>query len=179
MIIGVMSDTHGHLTEMRRAASRMLEEFNVDVIVHLGDDSTDADELKHMADEVMSVPGIFEKRYKDQSIPNRIIKEFKDIPFLLTHTPTTDGHDLPDDINPTEAAQDGDARAILYGHTHIFDAREKHGAIYINPGHLKPKDNRSDVLTFAILDVDPPRLHIRIINLNGGVELEKTFFIEE
>ena len=178
MILGIMSDTHGHLTEMREAASRMAEEFNADVINHLGDDSTDADDLKISFKNVVSVPGIFETRYKDPAFPNRIIKEFEGVPFLITHTPVKDAHDLEEDINPTEAAQDGDVKIVLYGHTHKPFIGERYGAYYINPGHIHPKDNRGSSMTFAILELKPHKLEVKIIELKGSVIDQKTFFIE-
>ena len=178
MILGAMSDTHGCLTQMRRAATRMLEEFGAEVIIHLGDDSTDADELSRLGIDVISVPGIFEERYSNSNFLNRIIKEFCGVPFLLTHTPTRDRHDLHDDIDPTEAAKNGDAKVILYGHTHISAVIEKNGAIYINPGHLKTGDNRGEKMSFAIIDVKPPTLDVKIIELDGGIILEKRFHLD-
>lgn len=177
MIIGVMSDTHGFLTEMRQAANKMIEEFGVDLIIHLGDDATDADELMGIGVDVISVPGVFEDRYKDKNIPNRIIKSFEGITFLMTHTPTRDSHDLEGDIDPTEAAQGGEARVILCGHTHIPTITEKFGAIYINPGTLKPYDGRSAHQSFAIIELKKSLLHVRILELKGGVMQEKTFHL--
>lgn len=179
MIIGIMSDTHGHLTQMRQAAERMVEKFKAGVIIHLGDDSTDADELRGIVPELISVPGIFESRYKDKTIPNRIIKEFEGIPFLITHMPVADAHDLQDDIDPTAAAQDGDVKVILFGHTHKPAIMEKYGVHYINPGHLNPKDNRSGQMTFAIIDAYSNKLNVKIVELNSDSSIEdKTFFIE-
>lgn len=178
MIIGVMSDTHGHLTEMRLAASQMVERYAADVIIHIGDDSTDADELASLSVNVITVPGIFEARYRDPGVQNRVIHEFDGIPFLLTHTPTKDPHDKPSDIDPTEAAQDGDAKVVLYGHTHTPLISEKFGAIYINPGHLNKDDRRGEPSTFAIIETRASRLIVKIIELKGKISQEKTFFIE-
>lgn len=177
MKIGVMSDTHGHLTEMRKTAMRMLEEFGVDVIIHLGDDSTDADELAGICDDVIAVPGVFEARYKDPSIQNRIVKKFDGITFLITHTPTHDAHDLPLDPDPTELAQDGEVGVVLHGHTHRYCMEEKNGALYINPGNLNVGDKRSDKMTFAILEPNKGRLNVKIVEFAGGVIENKNFFV--
>ena len=178
MIIGVMSDTHGHLTEMRKAASRMVDEFGATVLIHLGDDSTDADELRGVTQEFFSVPGIFEARYKDANVPNRMIREFMDIPFLLTHTPTANPHDRPNDIDPTAAAQDKEVKVVLHGHTHKPHISERFGAYYVNPGHLNPKDDRGSEMTFGIIELDPPKMQIKIIALEGGTVEQKLFFVE-
>ena len=42
MIIGVMSDTHGNLAYMQRAANIMVRDFGAEALVHLGDDYDDA-----------------------------------------------------------------------------------------------------------------------------------------
>ncbi len=173
-----MSDTHGHLTEMRRAARRMVESFGVDVVVHLGDDSTDADEISTIADEVISVPGVFEERYRNKDIPNRIIKNFDGIPFLLTHTPTRDPRDSPLDLDPTELAQSGEVKVVLHGHTHRYGVEEKNGAIYINPGHLNVGDKRSPILTFAIIEPVRGRLNVKFVDLDGGIIEDKFFLVE-
>lgn len=172
-ILGIMSDTHGNLTEMRRVAAMMLEKFNVDVIIHLGDDATDADELKSLDIEVITVPGVFEERYLDAGVPNRIIRKFEGVPFLLTHTPVRDRHDIEGDIDPTEAVKLGDVNVVLYGHTHLPAVSEKYGAVYINPGHLKLDCNRGDEPTFAIIVLNPPKMDIKFIGLDGKIKNEK------
>ncbi|MBI2092303.1 MAG: metallophosphoesterase family protein [Deltaproteobacteria bacterium] len=172
MILGIMSDTHGHLTEMRFVAKKMIEEFGAEIIIHLGDDSTDAEDLRAACSEVITVPGVFEAKYADPNVPNRIIREFDGIPFLLNK------HDLEGDIDPTETAQDGDAKVVLYGHTHQHMISEKHGAIYINPGHLKMDDNRGFEPSFAIIRTAPQKIDVKIIGLRENVLEEKTFFVE-
>lgn len=178
MIIGVMGDTHGFLTEMREAALKMLKSYNAELIIHLGDDSTDADELRAFIPDIISVPGIFEDRYKDPKFPNRIIQEFEGVPFLMTHTPTRDPHDIHGDIDPTEAAANGDVKVVLHGHTHQPAVEEKNGAIYINPGHMKPDDKRGNRPTFAMIDLTPPKMRVRIIETGGEVVEDKTLFLE-
>lgn len=181
MKIGVMSDTHGHLDIMRRAASKMIEEYGVDTIIHLGDDSTDADELKALPIDVRCVPGIFEARYRLENVPNRVIEEFEGIPFLLTHTSKRESCDLEGDIDPTEAIQDGDVKVMLHGHTHRWFIGEEGGGIVINPGHLTPSGSKASKgcePTFAVLDVTSRKLKVMIVSLDGDLMAEKTFFFE-
>ncbi len=173
-----MSDTHGHLTEMRLVAKKMVEGYGAEVIIHLGDDSTDAEDLRSSCSEVITVPGVFEEKYANPQVPNRIIREFDGISFLLTHTPIKDKHDLQGDIDPTEAAQDSDVKIVLYGHTHQHMISEKHGAIYINPGHLKMDDNRGFEPSFAIIKTAPSKINVKIIDLCGNILEEKTFFVK-
>ena len=159
-------------------ASLMIEKYHADLIIHLGDESTDADDLKNFDINVISVPGIYEDRYKNRDIPNRIIKVFDEIPFLLTHSPISTHNDLSDDIDPTETAKNGDTKVVLYGHTHQPLVSEKNGAIYINPGHLKIDDRRGDPPTFGIIEIKNNKLDIRIIDLNGDVLIEKRIVVD-
>lgn len=177
MKIGVMSDTHGHLDAMKKAVARMINEHHVDMLIHLGDDSSDVEALSSIPVEIIWVPGIYENRYKDKSIPNRLIKEIEDVPFLLSHTPTKDPHDLENDIDPTEAICDGDVKVMLHGHSHKWKIGEERGVIIINPGHLRTNDERGGEPTFAILDVSSSKLDAKILGLKGDVLAEKTFFI--
>jgi len=176
MKIGVMSDTHGSLDMMRKAANKMIDQFHVDTIIHLGDDSADVEELSSLPVALHWVPGVFESRYQNPGITNRLIKEFEEIPFLLTHTPTRDSHDLDGDIDPTEAIEDGDVKVVLHGHTHSWKICEEKGIIIINPGHLKDKDSKGDNASFAILDLSSAKLDVKIYSMPGEVLAEKTFF---
>lgn len=178
MKLGIMSDTHGHLDLMRQVALKMINDHKVEAIIHLGDDSTDAEQLASLSVDVHWVPGIFEPRYKDPSIPNRVIKEFEDVPFLLTHTPAVDPHDIEGDINPADAIHDGDVKVMLHGHTHVYRIVEEKGVFIINPGHLKPNDEKGREPTYAVLDVLNSKLHVKICGINGNAIEEKTFFLE-
>lgn len=177
MIIGLMSDTHGFVTEMRRVAALMVEKYRAELIIHLGDDSTDADDLLSFGIDVISVPGIHEDRYKNQGIQNRVITNLGGVKFLLTHSPTTTGNDLPDDVDPTEVAKNGSVKVILYGHTHQPLISEKNGATYINPGHLKMDDKRGNPPTFGIMEIKGEKMDVKIIDLNGVVLTEKRVFV--
>lgn len=178
MKIGVMSDTHGNLDTMRRVAAKMIDKYGVNTIVHLGDDSADAEELSSLPIELYWIPGIFEDRYKDPKITNRLIKEFEDIPFLFSHTPTKDSHDIEGDIDPAQAVEDGDVKVMLHGHSHMWRIDEEKQVIIINPGHLMSEDSKGREQTYAILDVTPRRLDVKIMSLGDQLVAEKTFFLE-
>lgn len=178
MKIGVFSDSHGNMTVLRQAAMACIDRHHVDALVHLGDDSTDADELAHLGPELICVPGVFEDRYQDKSIPNRLIHEFQGVPFLITHTVTRDRHDLEGDIDPTALVRDGDVKAVLYGHTHMYKLGKEYDVVFINPGHLKPDDNRGNQPSYAVVEIDPKKIRAQIIDLKGEVLEDKTFFLE-
>jgi len=180
MKLGIISDTHGYLDLMRRVARQLVEDHGVDVIIHLGDDSTDADELSSLPGSLVSVPGVFEERYKNPSIPNRIIMDFDDVSFLITHTLQKDAHDIDGDIDPAEAIEDGDIKVVLHGHSHLWRIGEEKGVVIINPGHLLPeghKASRGNGPTYAVLDLTTHRLDAKIFSAEGRLITEKTFFL--
>ena len=177
MRIGVMSDTHGDMDSMRTAAVAMLNDHNVEAIVHLGDDSSDANELIESGVAVYSVPGLFEPSYKNPSIPNRAIHEFNGVPFLLTHSVVKTPQDPIEDLDPKEIVDDDEVKVVLYGHSHIYRISEERGVIFINPGHLKNGDKRSPRKTYAIVDILATKIVAKIIDLGGEVVEERTFFL--
>ena len=175
MKVGVVSDSHGNLEYLRRAC-RMLIERGAEILVHLGDEiEPDSKILAEFPARSICVPGVFEKAYKDPSIPNRILTELGGLRVLITHTPESHENDLPGDLKPEEIRRERKADLILYGHTHLYDARMEEGVLLINPGHLKVSDKKGRPPSFALLDIEGRRAKVEILGMNGEVLLEKTF----
>ncbi|UCC11332.1 MAG: metallophosphoesterase family protein, partial [candidate division WOR-3 bacterium] len=68
MKVGVTSDTHKYLKNFIRAIDS-LRRHGVDLIIHLGDDYTDCDEIGE--EDIVRVPGVYSEQYQDPGIPNR------------------------------------------------------------------------------------------------------------
>ncbi|MFA4875196.1 MAG: YfcE family phosphodiesterase [bacterium] len=178
MIIGVMSDTHGRLDFMQRAADLMVSKFKVDAIVHLGDDYTEAVKMDTKGRQLFAVPGVFESVWQENVVPHRLIKEFGGVKFMLSHTPTWDSHDIEGDLNPGRARSRYGAEVLLHGHTHRRRVMYSvDGLIVICPGHLKTDKDRGEPATFAIIEVKAPDLVIKFANLEGQVIDEHRFTI--
>lgn len=168
MRLGVMSDTHGNIPFMQRAADRMREEFEVEGIVHLGDTFADAKQLKLDGVRLFAVPGVYEAAWGDPAIPHRLIEEFGGVRFLISHTATQDSHDLPGDIDPGCARERYGIDVLLHGHTHRHGAASSEdGLVVVNPGHLKAARDRGAPATFAIIDAQYPRLSVKFYELDG------------
>ena len=168
MRLGIMSDTHGNLPLMQRAADRMIDEFRVDAVVHLGDDLADAKQLRLRGKALYAVPGLFERAYTDGSAARRRIEQLGGISFFLSHTPTADPRDTDSDLNPGRARSRYGCDVLLHGHTHRYRAEEAmDGLIMINPGHLKAEEDRGMPATFAIVDASRPNLKVEIYDLAG------------
>ena len=171
MKIGVVSDSHGQVENLRRAITAM-KEAGADRIVHLGDDY---DDVKALSDQeramIIQVPGVFSTYYQDPLIPNRLIEEWEEVRVLLTHTPEAHKHDLPTDPKPEDAVARGEVRVVLFGHSHIPEVKEQAGVIWVNPGHLKADDKKGYPPTYALLEVVGSEIRVRILNLFNGTEL--------
>ena len=176
MIVGVVSDSHGNLEALRLAATRMLEADSVDLFIHLGDDFDDALVLEEFDRHYIRVPGVFSDYYQDRAIPNRIIREFEGWRFLLTHTDVSHSNDLPDDLKPEYLIETRQVDVVLHGHTHIPRLEEKHGILFINPGHLKSKDKKGMAPSYAVVEVVPDRIRARIIELESGARVKDIEF---
>jgi hypothetical protein len=173
MKIGVVSDSHGHVGNLR-CAIKALREARVNRIVHLGDNYDDVSVLSgDEGADIMQVPGVFCPSYQEPGIPNRVVVEWEGIKVLLSHTAEAHKNDLPSDLKPEEVVASGEVRMVLIGHSHIPEIKEHAGVIWVNPGHLKDDDKKGYPPTYAILEIVGTEVRARILTLFGGQE----FFI--
>ena len=171
MKIGVVSDSHGHVENLRRAIKALRSE-GVNRIVHLGDDYDDVKALSgEEGADIMQVPGVFCASYHEPGIPNRIIAEWEGVKVLLSHTAEAHKNDLPSDLKPEEVVVRGEVQMVLVGHSHIPEIKEHGGIIWVNPGHLKDDDKKGYPPTYAILEIVYTEVRASILTLFGGKEL--------
>jgi len=175
-MIGVMSDTHGNIENMKTVAKLMLEQ-DVEWIIHLGDFYKDALELDSLTERVIKVPGVFSDEYQNPNIPNRLIRNFNGVKVLITHTKESHENDLKGDIKPEELVAEKKVDVVLYGHTHVYGATVSNGVLFVNPGHLQNEDKKGYPPTFAILDIEGRKVIVRILDMEKKAKLEETFNI--
>ncbi|MEW5761218.1 MAG: metallophosphoesterase family protein [Candidatus Thermoplasmatota archaeon] len=173
MIICVVSDSHGELDNLKNAAVWAKEKEKAETILHLGDESEDAHVLAPLGLNIIAIPGVYEAKYQDHAIPNRLIEEYNNWKVLLTHTVTAHENDLPEDIKPEELIAQKKVSLILYGHTHIPLIEERNGIIYVNPGHLKKDDKKKYKPSFGIIKFEENYVEIRLIRLEDKQEFAK------
>ena len=118
-LIGVISDTHGHL---RAEAAEALK--GVDLIIHAGDIGKPEvlSELGKIA-PVHAVRGNMDGHWAF-GLPETEIVEVGDFLFYVLH----DVFRL--DIDPAAAG----FAAVINGHTHTPDIENRKGVLYLNPG---------------------------------------------
>jgi putative phosphoesterase len=175
MRIGVVSDSHREIENLRKAVLLLINKQNVEAIVHLGDNYEDTSIFKKFDVKIIKVPGVFSNYYQDKDIPNRIIEIFNDRKTLITHTKCCHENDLPGDLKPEEFVCKKSVDVILYGHSHIPRIEQKHDILYINPGHLKSEDKKGYPPTFAVVDFQK-LISVIIFNLMGEIMQSEIFY---
>ena len=173
MKILMISDTHGNdlfITTLIAVAKQH------DLVIHLGDDYQDAQLLIDHEVPVIRVPGTWTAEYQNSMIDNRRFDEFLGWRLFLTHTPSVDARDLPDDIDPKRVIQNEEADIFCHGHTHRPMISEDHGVTVLNPGHLTAFVDRGYRASFATLELSTTDCNISIIDFeNGDVVDSKQF----
>ncbi len=170
MIIGVVSDTHGEISNLRMAFRRAVQESGAEVFIHLGDDYDDMKAVEAGNTEIIRVPGIFSDYYSRDEVENRVIRELGEWRFLLSHTSDADSKDLEGDMDPRKIAESNRVDVLLHGHTHIPEIALEKGYIRINPGNLRDKDKKGYPPTFCIIDAGPDSLDVKIFQLYAEEE---------
>ena len=122
MNIGVMSDTHGNRKLMHRVADQMRQDAGVTLIIHLGDNFEDAEELRDYGHTVHMVPGLWCPEYRNNRVPKTTLDSFDGVSIACAHA--------EDDLQ--EKAQQADV--VLVGHTHCGKIEQRGDVLWLNPG---------------------------------------------
>ena len=127
MKIGVLSDTHGDLANIRKVIKRVTD---VAMWLHAGDCSQDADYLRSL----VTVPVCAVRGNCDGHTPAKIDEfiEADNCKIWLTH-----GHRYGVKQGVQELVNWGkcyEANVVVYGHTHIADNHWCEGMLLFNPG---------------------------------------------
>lgn len=143
MKIGVVSDTHGNIANLEKAVEWMERKQKISVLYHLGDDYDDVAVLGEHALEIVQIPGIYDQRYKDGSLPAKSFEMVQGITILLVHS-------RDKDMTKEDAAR---SDIVLCGHTHKEELKLDDGRLLMNPGHLKGPLDKNMPPTFGILSI--------------------------
>ncbi len=154
MRILVLSDTHRHLEPMRRAVAQA---GAVDYIFHLGDHLADAAQMANYSDvPVLSVKGNCD--YAGEAQREVYLEGQK---MILTH-----GHQFAVKYSLNRLgyyAQEQQADAVLFGHTHVPCMEYVQGRLLYNPGSLgEPRGRKA---TFGLLMVTKEGIYPKTVEL--------------
>ena len=175
-LIGVFSDSHNNLHNLKNAAERA-KTLGAKVFFHLGDTYKDAEVLNEYSKKVFCVPGLYEKEYADPKIDNHFFTEVAGFNIFVTHSEKLEPQDLPGSLDPKTIAINNEADIYLYGHTHLYEAMIKGDTLFLNPGHLKTGDNRSETLSFGMLELTEKKAIGRVYGLDGKI-LQETVLLK-
>jgi len=136
---------------------------NTDIVIHLGDDYEDIDFFKLLLEgkEVYQVPGIYHPRYRNGALPAVKTLKIEDWNIALVHNlEDLFRKKILGDIN-------------FYGHTHKTEIFARDGKLFVNPGHLKDDFDRGFAASYAIMEITPKSVNIKIITLSGRIIKER------
>jgi uncharacterized protein len=141
MKIGIVSDTHGNIDMLENVVDWLIRKHKISVLYHLGDDYNDVGVLADRFLEIVQVPGLYDERYRNQTLPSKLFEMVLGLTILLVHS--TDKDATRDDISKSDI--------ILSGHTHKEELRLEDGRLFMNPGHLKGPLDKNMPPTFGFL----------------------------
>ena len=131
MRVGVFSDSHGDW----EALDELLEKMgHVDAVCFLGDVAKDAD---HLRDRLAGMPGqppLYAVRgnndyFSTCQLPWDLLIELDGARIYMTH-----GHRMVSYMSLVYKAQELQANAALFGHTHAAFCEVQQGVLLLNPG---------------------------------------------
>lgn len=128
MKIGLVSDSHGNLRELKRAVTQM---GDVDLIFHMGDYADDAQEIKKWK----SIPVFSVKGNMDTFSPygeTEILTEAGGKTILACHGHLY--HVKTDYSTLRYRALEAGADMVFFGHTHLPFVDQSDDLLMINPG---------------------------------------------
>lgn len=149
-LIGVISDTHGHLPAGVQKAFE-----KADLIIHAGDigDEKILKELSQIS-PIVAVRGNMDFGKWANNLPKSEVIEIGSIVVYVLHI-----------ANRLDVAPgNSDFKAIITGHTHRPDVFEKSGITFLNPGSASyPKFGHP--ASIALLKLQGDALSVRLIEL--------------
>ena len=140
--IGVLSDTHGLL---RPAVLEVLR--SCDCILHGGDVNK-----PEILDTLRSIAPLYVVRGNNdrewaEGLPQSLTVTLGGIPFFMVHNKK----DVPADL--------GDARVVVFGHSHRYLEQRRDGRLWLNPGSCGRRRFDQEI-TMAAVTVDDGALRV-------------------
>ena len=140
--IGVLSDTHGLL---RPAVLEVLR--SCDCILHGGDVNK-----PEILDTLRSIAPLYVVRGNNdrewaEDLPQSLTVTLGGVPFFMVHNKK----DFPADL--------GDARVVVFGHSHRYLEQRRDGRLWLNPGSCGRRRFDQEI-TMAVVTVDGGALRV-------------------
>lgn len=156
MKIGVVSDTHRNKEYLENVVDWLIGKQKIAALYHLGDDYDDVADLGDRFLEIVQVPGIYDERYKNGTLPAKTFEIILGLTIMLVHS-------FEKDVNQDDIMK---SDIILYGHSHREEMRLEDGRLFMNPGHLKGPMDKNMAPTFGLLNIMDREVTATIYNLD-------------
>lgn len=156
MKILITSDTHGYYSDI---SNFILENGNIDLILHAGDNTSDAKSISYETGvQCITVKG--NNDYFDYSNDNYELIDIKNMRILLTHGHKENVYRTYNNLI-AKAKQTGSS-IVIFGHTHTYYNNYHDNILLLNPGSPSlPRDGNPG---FLIMDIDD-KIKIKRITL--------------
>lgn len=154
MKIAILSDSHDHTDNVKKAISR-IKKLGVDALIHLGDHCApfiikEFSQLEMPQYHIQGnnvgdafVAGQLFERFSHMSFEGVYCEhEFAGVSFAFTHYP---------DI-ALRVAQSGVFDVVCYGHTHVYKEENVDDCLLLNPGSLMPDDSLGQFVVYDTED---------------------------
>lgn len=156
MKIGIVSDTHRNKKFLGDVVEWLTTRQKIAALYHLGDDYDDVADLGDHFLEIIQVPGTYDERYKNGTLPAKAFETVFGLTIMLVHSFEKDVTD--EDIVKSDI--------ILYGHSHHEELRLEDGRLFMNPGHLKGQLDKNMPPTFGLINIMDREVTATIYSLN-------------
>ena len=145
MLIGVVSDTHCINKYIQLAAEKIK---NVDILIHLGDNSSDIEQFKKVFNgEIYVVDGNCDYRGE---YPKELIIDVNSKKIFLTHG---DLYGVKSGLNNIfYKGKELGADIVLYGHSHIEGIERVEDILIMNPGSTSIPKGKGHSIGFIEID---------------------------
>jgi hypothetical protein len=161
VIIGIISDTHSNLKMLHEAADRLVEQYQPDLFLHLGDNYSDGEELGYAGHTVRTVPGTRCAEYLDARFPTVRVEAFAGITIAYGH--------VAGDILPHL----DDAAIVLHGHSHRARIEWEDGRLWMNPGHFRSRNDRGMLPSYGVIQIDADAVTLTVHERDGAIRYQE------
>lgn len=161
MNIGIIGDTHGNERLMHKAVDVLMAVYAPKLFLHLGDDYADGEALASAGYDVHIVPGTRCREYFDPRVPNVRVEAFDGLSVAYGH--------VDDEVAPFA----DQAALLLHGHSHRARVVWEDGRIWVNPGHLRSRNERGQLPSCGVMLLDDAGLTLVVHELDETIRIKE------
>ncbi|MFC7371286.1 metallophosphoesterase family protein [Fictibacillus iocasae] len=153
----IVSDSHGLTEELKRIKNRHKSEVNL--MIHCGDS-----ELHPHSEELEGFITVKGNCDYSKEFPSEAIEPLGDAAMYITH-----GHLYNvkmERLAIAFRAEETGAKIVCFGHTHVAEAYERNGIVFINPGSIRMPRGIAQK-TYAICELGEKEISVEYYTVEG------------